>query len=486
MTVSRRVGPVEGDGPVWLRPLIIVVALLASALLAFWPSEIALLAPLGIVAAVVVYRQPPLGLLGLVVAALFVPWGASTGTKTNLNAVVVLLPALLGLWAVRALAERPTRTPMPRYLVPLLGLCLVSALSFVHGSEPLMRFVSTAPLPAQLAGLAIFVLSGGAFLLARSQLRDVRWLARLTWLFLALGGLYMVGRLVPELGFVTGLYVREVSGGAVFWVWLVALAFGQALCNRTLSLGWRLATLALGVVTLGVGFFEARDWVSGWLPPLVAAALVLWVARPRLAVVVGVALGVVVALYYTEASRVGGAIEAENAYSSLTRLEAWRIIGQIVAASPWLGVGPANYYWYTPSFPILGWYVSFSSHNNYIDIAAQTGLVGLGLFVWFAFEMVLLGVRLTARAPTGFARAYAVAGLAGLVGTLVAAMLADWLLPFTYNIGLSGFRISVLAWVFVGGMAALEQTVSADGALPEPSVPERGEFALTRAHRRTE
>jgi hypothetical protein len=49
------------------------------------------------------------------------------------------------------------------------------------------------------------------------------------------------------------------------------------------------------------------------------------------------------------------------------------------------------------------------------------------------------------------------AGLAGLVGSLVAAALGDWLLPFVYNIGINGFRTSVLGWLFLGGLVALEQ-----------------------------
>ncbi|PWH19836.1 MAG: hypothetical protein DDG58_04135, partial [Ardenticatenia bacterium] len=47
--------------------------------------------------------------------------------------------------------------------------------------------------------------------------------------------------------------------------------------------------------------------------------------------------------------------------------------------------------------------------------------------------------------------------LAGLAGTLVAGMLADWFIPFVYNIGLAGFRASILGWLFLGGLIALDQ-----------------------------
>ena len=63
-------------------------------------------------------------------------------------------------------------------------------------------------------------------------------------------------------------------------------------------------------------------------------------------------------------------------------------------------------------------------------------------------------LRPTAR--TGFEQAYVNACLAGLAGSLVAGMLGDWFLPFVYNIGIAGFRASVLGWLFLGGLVALE------------------------------
>jgi hypothetical protein len=47
--------------------------------------------------------------------------------------------------------------------------------------------------------------------------------------------------------------------------------------------------------------------------------------------------------------------------------------------------------------------------------------------------------------------------IGGIVGILVAAVLGDWFIPFIYNVGLRGFRSSALAWLFLGGLVALEQ-----------------------------
>jgi hypothetical protein len=107
--------------------------------------------------------------------------------------------------------------------------------------------------------------------------------------------------------------------------------------------------------------------------------------------------------------------------------------------------------------------VSFNSHNNYVDIVAQTGLVGLLCFLWFLAEAALLGWRLRWRVPGGFARAYVYGALGGLAGTAVAAMLGDWVLPFFYNVGLYGFRSSVLGWLFLGGLMSLERMSRSGG-----------------------
>jgi hypothetical protein len=47
--------------------------------------------------------------------------------------------------------------------------------------------------------------------------------------------------------------------------------------------------------------------------------------------------------------------------------------------------------------------------------------------------------------------------LAGIVATVIAAILGDWVLPFVYNVGLAGFRASILPWIFIGGVISLDQ-----------------------------
>ena len=58
--------------------------------------------------------------------------------------------------------------------------------------------------------------------------------------------------------------------------------------------------------------------------------------------------------------------------------------------------------------------------------------------------------------PAGFAPAYLYGAVGGLAGTVALGMFGDWVLHFVYNIGLNGFRSSILAWLFLGGLVTLE------------------------------
>ena len=92
-----------------------------------------------------------------------------------------------------------------------------------------------------------------------------------------------------------------------------------------------------------------------------------------------------------------------------------------------------------------------------MDLFAQVGLLGLALFFWFAVEVIRLGLRLRARFTEGFAPAMSMPCWRPGSAHWSSWLFADWILPFVYNIGFPGFQASVLVWLFLGGLVALEQ-----------------------------
>lgn len=454
--IMRRLEPYWGF---LLRFSIICAVLLLSAFLARRSSQIDLALAIGLGAMIVLLRLPPLGLIVLLVASLIVPFALATSSQTPLNISLVLVPLLVAIWLLDLFRKRDLRLSSPRVMAPFLALALVATLSFLAGQLPWNLFARTAPLTAQAGGWAVFVFSIAVFILAAQQLDNIRWLKVLTYVFFAIGGLYMVDRVSSGLFGVTGIMNGMGSDGGLFWVWLVALAFGQLVFNRQSSRLERLALAALVILVLAIGWFDARSWVSGWLPPLVAVGTILFLRSWRFALVLAVVAGIYI--WVTEPALLNQ-LQGGEAYSVYTRDAARDILlFQVLPLSPVFGLGPANYYWYTPLYPILGWYVSFNSHNNYIDILLQTGILGLACFLWGVAAIARLGLRLRKGFDGDFAEGYVNGCLGGLAGTLVSCWLADWLLPFVYNIGLNGFRASILAWLFLGAMVGLAKMAQA-------------------------
>jgi O-antigen ligase len=402
-------------------------------------------------------RKPALGPIAIIVAALAVPFQIGTGTQSTINLALGGLAALVGLWALDALV-RPERRGWTRSrpVTPLLGLVFVTLFAFVAGQFRWFGLTG-ASMATQIGQTALYLLSIAAFLLVANRVSDERWLARLVWVFLALAAVHVATLVIP------GARVLPVAltaaQGSVFWTWLAALAAAQALINNRLAMRWRLALLALSASPFYLFLLRTADWTAGWLPALVAVFIVLWLGARRWALVVTAGGILYAALNWAsvyEKLFTGGG-EYGQAWSIYTRGEAWTVGLELAAHSPIIGFGPGNYYFYTPILTLIEWNVNFVVHNQYIDLLLQVGIFGVVCFAWFAAEIGLLGWRLRERVPEGFARAYVYACIGGLVGTLVAGMLVDWVLPNAYNIGLAGFRGSVLAWLFLGGLLVLER-----------------------------
>ena len=433
-----------------LRPMLVVGELLLITALAFMASQrqlaLFLFLPLGLGSVLIFQRWPSLGLIIASVAGLVVPFLGPSG----LNVTMILIALLIGLWLLNIIiGRRQVQFELSSTLRPLIAFLVVALISFLVGQLPWLTFALHAPLGAQLGGLSIIVLSASAFFLAAQQIPDMRWLSWLTWAFLAMGALSVLVRSVlPALGLPTRDLFQPVS--TVFYICLVAIAFSQALFNTDLHPGWRLALGGLVLITLYVLVVLKFVDKSGWLSAFVSIGAIIATRSWRAGLAL-VPIAVVAALYMWT-----GLVSTDE-YSISTRFDAWIIMGQIIKINPILGLGFANYYWYTPLFPIRGYAVSFNSHNNYVDIVAQTGLVGLVCILWFFWEVGRLGWRLRKDAPSGFAQAYVYGALGILAGMVAAGMFGDWVLPFFYNIGLNGFRTSMLGWLFLGGMVSLTQ-----------------------------
>lgn len=434
----------------WLQTGIVIAVLLVSTMVSFWGSRniyLLLLVLLGGVAIVLtLLRQPEIGFILMFAGGMLVPFRGPSG----LSAATLIIALMLGLWIMDMLiARRSIRLIRSPVILAAVVFLVISILAFLLGQIPWFVFARQAPLDAQVGGFSIFAFSIGGLLLSAHLIKNICWLKTIVWSFIGLSAIYIISRAV-YLTPIMGLYHSGVTAQSMFWTWFVALTLGQVVYNPALPRRAKWALVVLVVITFYDTVFQADDWISGWVPLLVVVAILLGLRYRRIFIFaipfVGIA-AIYLILYL---------VDAED-YSWGTRVDAWKIILEIGRVSPLLGMGFANYYWYTPLFPIRGWRVSFNSHSQYVDLIAQVGYVGLLVFFWLFFELGRLCWSLMKQLSDGFALGYVYGVFAGLCATLIAAFLGDWVLPFVYNVGLTGMRASILPWIFMGGLIALEQ-----------------------------
>lgn len=445
-----------------LRAAVIAGTLLIAVLLGLRPygKLASLLGPLAILplALVLLINFLPWGVVALAPVAFLVDMPVRTGTNVNLNATFLLVLTLSGVWLARMLViEKKIRLLPSPVNLPALLFMATCLLGWLTSAIPWLPMRTGSPsLPAQLGALLLYLLSIAALLLAGNLLQDLRLIKFFTWSYLGLGFIYFLAALAPGgyYAVVRKWFVDAQYAGAVYWTLLVALTLGQALFNRRLRIGLRLGLAGGALGVLGFALFRRSEWLSGWLPALIAVWILLWLWNWRVALAVTVVGSVT--LLPTLVGFYNNQVNTESQqWSSYTRYVTWPIVYELFKLNPLTGLGPGNYVYYTPYYNLLGYYVRFNTHNNYFDILLQAGLLGLAAFLWLAYRLLRLGWELRQRTREPFAQAYTNAMLAATLAILVSGGFADWFMPFIYNIGINGFQASVWLWFFLGGMVSL-------------------------------
>jgi O-antigen ligase len=455
--------------------LVILLAIGLALLLGYKASTRWLLLLLAVIAVIVILKRPLLGLLALLAGALLVGHQFNTGTAVTLNVAALLLPLLLGLWFVDMVRRKDINlVPSPTYL-PLILFLLASLLSLLIGIatwDPLIPR-PTNFLLVQMAQWAIFALSVGAFFLTANLIRSEDDLRTLTLLFLFITGAMVLLRFIPGVSSTVNRHTTAAFNRAPLWALMAALAGGQLLFNNKLKTPWRVFLLAVVGYAIYYSFYINRGSSSTWIGVGVALSILLWLRYPRLrwlVVLVVIATAVAGLLFPAIWNFAGG----DDAWFSTggSRIALIQRVIEVTMRNPLTGLGPAAYRLYANAEPLVYEHIIWnqprvSSHNNYVDIFSHGGILGLILLAWFCWEFYRLGMRLHHRLSAGFSAGYVNAMLAMGASSLALMLFADWILPFVYNIGFPGFQASVLVWLFMGGLVAI------DHFLPEDQEPQK-------------
>ena len=419
-------------------------------------------------------RNMEISLALLVFASATVDLPISTGTSSAVNLTILMVMGLTGLWVLRMLLYQKRISLVPTSLNwPILGFVGVAILSW-FASYVILDWRANLPgnaIKVQAGQFMMFALSAAAFLLIANHRIDEPMIKRWTWVIIILGAL----AILSEILFIWPPPLPAVQGAMKMWPFVLLVA--HLLFNPAVQgLKWHL--IGWPILGMWAYWWLAFPWIfdfkGGWAPAFLAIGFLFVIRWPKLSII----SGAVVLLVIFGSGMADEIIAQEAASGTGYRPLIWKDVVNLTSTSWLFGLGPVNYMY---SWTVLGvdslsyqYYIAGNpgelarlglnmrvpSHNMYVDIFAQVGLLGLGLFLIFSARALYLAWRLARRFKPGFLQAHAYGVLCGFASLLIGSFsFADWLLPFVYNITISGFRHSVYTWILLGTLVAIDYSL---------------------------
>jgi O-antigen ligase len=399
---------------------------------------------------VFVYRYFAYSVLALIITTTI----AAPEIPRDITTTLLLLILLTLIWIARLLlVERSFQSlrpaPVNRF-VPLFALAvIISFLWSNYYADAQIAHLQSDKLLPRLVTTLVMILSPVATLLFANFVRTTAAMKHLIGYYLIFGAFVMLSRLI-------GLQLpMNFNTGGQLPVWVGLFALGQVLYNNTLSRPQKLALMALTAGWIYVSFFLERTWLSGWLPLFIGIAVITFI-RSRIMFVTILAIAAV--YIATNSQMLDTLLAEESSESGETRLAAGNFTIDIANQHFLFGTGPTGYYFYMKAYLKDLFQLS---HNNYVDIYAQTGIFGFVsyLLIWGSIGWTVLRTyRLVPK--RGFERGLAVSLVAVFFVTLTIMMLGDWVTPFTYTQTMRGLSYTIWPWLWAGLAIALNHISS--------------------------
>ncbi len=376
-----------------------------------------------------------------------------TGTESRIVISFLIAVGLIGFWLLEFLFVRRKFNLAPSPVnKPLLTFATASTVAFAWSilfRDPIVWTPSSFPI-VQAASLVVNLILLFLVLLVAEKITEIRWLKLFTYAMLAMGVLSI---LLYQINSPFQYYILNNGARGLFGAWVAVLAYGLALFDERLDKRIRLALLILVGLLVFRYFIVGQSWVSGWLPLGVGCG-VLTLLRSRRLFLLCLLLGSVYLAFNFDQYYTKIVLGEEAEGSGTGRVELWETNLSHVKSHPLFGMGPAGYAVYNMTYHPED---ARSTHNNYFDVLAQTGIVGSVAFLWllWAFVRTCYQTRRRLRGQRNFEEAFANATFAGCFVIIVAMMLGDWVLPFAYNQTITGFDNACYSWIFMGGAVVL-------------------------------
>ena len=349
----------------------------------------------------------------------------------------ITLLVAIAAWLVRCIAARrwPLHaTPLDGWIGLFLAASIVATLFSVRPAE-------------SAVALKKFYLVTPAYLLAYA-VTDLRHLRMVIASFLLGAALtagwglvrYAAGIDPRLLGTQT---MALTSGGIYMMAGLLSLSMLWSALDRRSHAG--LAAAAALLITAGLVLTKAVSSWLGWL----AGSLAFIRGRRRAAAAASIAVAVLLVCLVSFRSSSAEFLTVDKAGSWQVRVNLWRLGWQLFQDRPLTGHGLLSLQGFYRGIPYDNpyWHEAIQTghmHNNFIQVAVTTGLLGLVAFL--AMWGAIIGVMFRALSATPGGRPYALGALGCVVGFLVNGMAE-------YNYGDS--EVVTVLWMAVGLALAL-------------------------------
>ena len=430
-----------------LFPSVMVIAILQTKFNPLYGLIVSFL-PFIVVGVEILLRRFNLAILLLLITAAFTPISLPTGTGSRLVDSLIVTIMLLAFWVIRMVAidRKISIQPFPSNL-PLILFCVVILISLgwsVIFRDPFVKTWESFPF-VQIASTLVMLALPAAFLYVANHVKEARIL---NYMVILMG----IAGVIGLFEHFSGLNLQIDSLG-LFSMWVVGLTLAAVLFERRIPPFWRLVLALIPIGWFYWGMILNITWLAGWMPNAMVLLIMVFMRSKRLLALMGVFFVIFAIIkidYFISA------VEDEKQESGSTRLAAWQMNWLITKDHLLFGTGPAGYAaYYMSYFPSQ----AMATHSNYIDIVAQTGVVGFILNAWFFISLAWYGFKLSLRLKGrgDMLEGLANASFAGTVGCIVMMAFGDWLYPFAYTQTISGFDYAVYNWIFMAFIPVIDR-----------------------------
>ena len=298
--------------------------------------------------------------------------------------------------------------------------------------------------------------------------QSTRKLGRLLWIFAIFGSIYAVLGLIMRGGTLFGfpIFSRGLYHISLFYVnynhfanfleLMLWLTLGLALAHHG---GKRVLLFGLAIIMAVAVFFSlSRGGIIGLMVGFsfyTAAFALIGEGKKGLWLGLSFALLLLALLFWLGMEPVIARLSTlqDPLMSQRVRLELWKGTFEMFLQRPWLGWGPGTFPIVFPAYQTdmtAGYFINHA-HNDYLELAAETGIIGFAAAVLCLLVLFITCLRTLAQSNNTYCQNLGLGALAACI-----SFLAHSVVEFNFHIPANALLFAVAAGIAVAASARSE------------------------------